>query len=209
LKFLLIILLCISSVQLFAKEFTQEEADRYNYLFKTANELINPYLRLHDVKHSKADEKTLRKVIVMYDEAILINPESWSSMWLKGKAYQALNETQLAYSSFKKSYNIKPDNPDVVNEYLMETTNLNHIEEALDINRKAVTQFPNHLGLQANYSLILILAGKIDQAIEQGNLALKMKPNDKITMKLIEIAQNIKLGTKAQPKTIHELTAEM
>jgi len=209
LKFLLLILLWTSSVQLLAKEFTQEEADRYNYLFKTANELINPYLRLHDVKHSKADEKTLRKVIAMYDEAILINPESWSSMWLKGKAYQALNETKFAYSSFKESYNIKPDNPDVVNEYLMEAINLNQIDEALDINGKAVIQFPNHLGLQANYSLVLILAGKIEQAIKQGNLALKMEPNDKITMKLIEIAQSIKSGTKKQPKTVYELTAEM
>ena len=192
-----------------SKEFTQEEADRYNYLFSTANSMIDPYLKIHDMEHFKAEKDILYKAIAMYDEAIVIHPGSWQSMWLRGKAYQALNDSKNAYQSFKQAYGQNSDNPDVINEYVLEATNLNKISEALEINRSAVKKFPNHLGLQANLALVLILDGKHDQAIKQGALALKMEPNDSITKNLIEIATDIKAGKRKQPRTVYELTNEM
>ncbi len=192
-----------------AKEITQEEADRYNYLFTTANQLVDPFLRIHGEENSKADIQTLNKAIAMYDEAISIHSGSWQSMWLRGKAYQALSESNSAYSSFKEAYSLMPSNPDVVNEYLLEATNLNKITEAVQINKIAANQFPDHLGLQANYALVLILAGDIDKAIHQGQLALKMAPNDQITKNLINMAKEIKSGKRKQPNTVYELTGEM
>jgi tetratricopeptide (TPR) repeat protein len=192
-----------------SKEFSQEEADRYNYLFSTANQIIDPYMRIHGVEHSKADIEAINKAIAMYDEAIQIHPESWQSMWLRGKAYQALGSSNLAYASFKESYSLKPDNPDVVNEYLLEATNLNKIDEALVVNKAAVAKFPDHLGLQANYALVLILAGQTELAISQGQLALKMAPSDEITKNLINMAKEIQSGKRKQPSSIYELTGEM
>ena len=199
----------VSSSMIQAKEITQEDADRYNYLFTTANELIDPFLRLHEVEHSKADVEKLNKAISMYDEAISIHSGSWQSMWLRGKAYQALSNANSAYSSFKQAYSLMPDNPDVVNEYLLEATNLNKISEALQVNKIAVAQFPDHLGLQANYALVLILNGDLDQAIKQGGLALKLAPDDQITINLINMSKDIHSGKRKQPKTVYELTGEM
>lgn len=192
-----------------AKEITQEEADRYNDLFTTANDLIDPFLHIYGVEHSKADVITLNKAISMYDEAISIHPGSWQSMWLRGKAYQALSDANSAYSSFKQAYLLMPGNPDVINEYLLEATNLNKITEAVQVNKIAVAQFPDHLSLQANYALVLILAGDLEQAIKQGLLALKMAPDDQITINLINIAKEIRSGNRKQPKTVYELTGEM
>ncbi|TQF70118.1 hypothetical protein [Pseudoalteromonas luteoviolacea] len=203
------LILMVSSSMTQAKEITQEEADRYNYLFNKASELIDPFLRIHGVERSKANVKTLSEAISMYDEAISIHPGSWQSMWLRGKAYQALSDANSAYISFKQSYSLMPDNPDVVNEYLLEATNLNKISEALQVNKIAVEQFPDHLGLQANYALVLILNGDIDQAIKQGELALKMAPEDQITINLINMAKDIRSGKRKQPKTVYELTGEM
>ncbi len=208
-RLLFSILLIVSSTMTQAKEFTQAEADRYNYLSKTANELVDPYIRLHGVENSKADIETLHKAIAMYDEAITIHPGSWQSMWLRGKAYQALSDAESAYSSFKQAYSLMPSNPDVVNEYLLEATNLNKISEAVKVNTIAAAQFPDHIGLQANYALILILAGETEKAIKQGQLALKMAPNDQITKSLITMAKEIQSGKRKQPKTVYELTGEM
>ena len=184
------------------KEITQEEADRFNYLFSSASSLIEPFLRLHGIEASPADVDTLDKVIALYDEAISINPESWQSLWLRGKAYQALSSASLAYGSFKQAYFLMPENPDVVNEYLLEAINLNKVDEALQAGKVAVEQFPDHLGLQANYILLLILDGDTDNAIRQGEIALKLAPDDQTTMKLIDTAKNIRSGKTAPPKTM-------
>ena len=192
-----------------AKEITQEEADRYNHLFTTASKLIDPFLRLHGVEQSKANVETLNKAISMYNEALLIYPDGWQSMWLRGKAYQALNSANLAYTSFKQAYFLMPDNPDVVNEYLLEAINLNKVGEAVEASKMAVEQFPDHLGLQANCVLLLILDGNLGQAIKQGEAALKLAPKDEITNKLIDVAKEILSGKRKQPATVYELTAQM
>lgn len=192
-----------------AKEFTQEEIDRYNYLFNTAGELLEPFMKIHGEKHEPANIKKLEKAISMYNEAISIHPQSWPSMWLRAKAYQSLGDSQSAYTSFKRAFEIMPGNPDVVNEYIMEATNLKKTEEALEVIEKASKDFPEHLGIQANYSLLLILAGHQDRAIEQGKFALRMAPKDKITLNLIRIATDIKNGKIKQPESIYELTNEM
>jgi len=192
-----------------AKDITQEEGDRHNHLFTTANKLVDPFLRAHGEENSKADIETLNKAIAMYDEAISIHPGSWQSMWFRGKAYQTLSDANSAYSSFKEAYSLMPTNPDVVNEYLLEAMNLNKITEAVQVNKIAAEQFPDHLGLQANYALVLILAGDIDKSIDQGQLALKMAPNDQITKNIINMAKEIKSGKRKQPNTVYELTGEM
>ncbi len=192
-----------------AKVITQEETDRYNHLFAKANKLIDPFLRRHGVEHSKADVKTLAKAISMYDEALSIYPGGWQSMWLRGKAYQALSDADSAYTSFKQAYSLMPGNPDVVNEYLIEAVNLNKITEALQVNKLTVAQFPDHVGLQANYVLVLILAGDLEQAIRQGRLVLKMVSDDQITPKLINIAKDIRDGKRKPPETVYELTDKM
>ena len=102
-----------------------------------------------------------------------------------------------------------PGNPDVVNEYLIEAVNLNKITEALQVNKLTVAQFPDHVGLQANYVLVLILAGDLEQAIRQGRLVLKMVSDDQITPKLINIAKDIRDGKRKPPETVYELTDKM
>jgi len=192
-----------------SKEFTQEEADRYNFLFSAANEIVESYIYIQDAIRNPVDEVKLNSAIEMYDEAISINPESWPSMWFKGKAFQALGKFEEAYTSFKHAHDINPKNPDVANEYVLECINTERHEEALKANLLSAERFPDHVGIQANLALIFILLGQQDDAVKQGKKALKLNRKDQVTKNLIQIAKRIKAGKQKQPKSVFELSNEM
>jgi len=192
-----------------SKEFTQEEVDRYNYLFSEANEIVDPFLYIQDSERTSADKGKLNTAIEMYNEAIQINPDSWASMWFKGKAFQAIGDWNSAYTSFKEAYEINPDNPDVVNEYVLECLNTKRHQEAFEVNSAASEIFVEHIGIQANLALVFILLGQQEKAIKQGKKALKLDRKDPITKNLIQIAKDIKAGKEKQPSSIFELSNEM
>ncbi len=187
------------------RELTEAEAARYNRCFAKANKLLEPFLRGPESEYSKAERQALEKAITLYDKALSIYPASWQSLWLRGKAYQASGDVEQAYSSFRQAYSLCSGNPDVVNEYLIEAINLNRTEEAFQAGKLAAAQFPEHTGLQANYALILVLVNDPEQAISQGRLALKLAPDDPITIRLIHIAKEIREGKRTCPKTVREL----
>jgi len=208
-RLLLILALLLQSQMSQSREFTQEEADRYNYLFSSANEIVEPFLYIQDTTRTPVDKDRLDLAIKMYDEAIAINPDSWASMWFKGKAFQAMGNFGSAYFSFKQAYRINPDNPDVVNEYILECINTEKHQEALEANLIGAQNFQDHVGIQANLALVFILLGQQDKAIQQGNIALKLNRKDEVTKNLIEIAKKIKSGKQIQPSSIFELSNEM
>jgi tetratricopeptide (TPR) repeat protein len=96
-----------------AREFTQAEADQHNALTSKGWALTEGRLVIHGAEPSGRpgwySRWQLRRAIRCYEQALTINPESWSSTWALGKIYQRLGEQENAFTWFARAHAIKSD----------------------------------------------------------------------------------------------------
>jgi len=62
-------------------------------------------------------------------------------------------------------------------------------------------------GLQANLALALLLAGDVDQALDQAEPAAARRPDDEINRAILTLAGDVREGRRRQPSTLAELEA--
>jgi Tfp pilus assembly protein PilF len=188
---------------------TEEETNLFNDYYQEATALLKPYMFLQDVgsRNSTTEEaqKDLNRSVELFVKALEIYPESWPSHWLLGKAYQALQQPEKAYESFKSAYSIMPDNPDVVNEYFMQTLEIGKTEEALNIAKEGAQRFPEHIGLVSNYALVLLLSQQVNEAYSEAENALRLDPRDSVTRNLLGLIKEVQSGKRQCPKSLNEL----
>jgi len=77
---------------------------------------------LHGEEIKTPQKKKISEGIMYLDVVTQINPDNWAAFWLKGKGYQALNDSSSAYNEFNASYSIQKENPDVARELMFECT---------------------------------------------------------------------------------------
>lgn len=184
------------------------DADHNRY-FQEGSGLIKPYMRLHGVPEkstssSKAKAEIARGIALL-DAVIAYNTNNWAAYWTIGKGYQALGDSEKACDAFGKSYVIQRENADVAREYMFECLNLGRTTEAISAAEYAVSLSPNDAGLHANAALAYTLAGRIADAQAAIFKSLQIDPNDKISLTLRRIVQEIADGKRKQPRTMREL----
>jgi tetratricopeptide (TPR) repeat protein len=161
--------------------------DDHNRVFQAGWDLISPYMQLHNresrsTRSSKARQKVERgiELLTFITQA---NPANWGAHWMIGKGYQALGNSVLACNSFRVSFDLQKNNPDVAREYMFECLNLGRSKEGVDAARHAVSIQPNNGGLLANLALALLIAADLDAAEQTLDQALAADPEDAITKK--------------------------
>src|SRR5688572_29333350 len=82
--------------------------------FEEGSKLIFPHIEISDRKEkpSPNKEKDIKEGIRYLDAVTEINPNNFAAFWLKGKAYQALKDSENAYVQFKESFKLNKENPD-------------------------------------------------------------------------------------------------
>jgi len=185
-----------------------DDAD-HNQYFKEGSGLITPYMRLHGVPEKSTSSNKAKAEIVrgiaLLDAVIAYNTNNWAAWWTIGKGYQALGESNKACDAFGKSHAIQRDNADVAREYMFECLNLGRTTEAIAAAEHAVSLSPKDAGLHANAALAYTLAGRIVDAQAAITKSLQIDPNDKISLTLRRIVQEIADGKRKQPRTMREL----
>jgi tetratricopeptide (TPR) repeat protein len=187
---------------------TIQDTDDHNRVYKAACDTIQPYLRLHGKPEKKVTSSAgaeLRHAIEMLDAVTEFAPTNWSAFWIKGKAYQALEDRKAACAAFKSAFDLQDKNPDVAREYMFECLNLGDGAEGLRAAQHALALNPSDAGLHANLALAFIIAARPKDALSAIDDALKIDPNDRISQNVRKVVLKIIDGTKPQPKKLAEL----
>jgi len=184
------------------------DADDHNRVYKAACDIIQPYMRLHgepEKKVTKHSATELKQAIQMLDAVTTYAPRNWNAFWIKGKAYQAIEDRQAACAAFKSAFDLQDKNPDVAREYMLECLNLGNGTEGLRAAQHALALDPSDAGLHANLALAFIIAAKPNEALAAIDEALRLDPQDKISQNVRKVVLKIIDGTKPQPRTLGDL----
>src|SRR5262245_7946878 len=99
------------------------------------------------------------------------------------------------------------ENADVARELCLTCLHLVRHAGAVTVARLAMQITRSDPGLQANLALALLLAGEIDQALDQAEQAAARSPEDEINRNLLAIIREVKEGRRRQPATLAEVEA--
>ncbi len=123
----------------------------------------------------------------------------WNVFWLIGMAYRALGDPEASLANLRQSFELNPAQPDVAREYVGACMALSHGEEAARAARQICEAHPNDHGLRANLGLALLVAGRVDEALDAALQALGMSPDDPITKNLCGFIADVQAGRKKRP----------
>lgn len=174
----------------------------HNAAYVTGNGLISPHLKLLE-REPMISDKARRDLSegISYLKAVTdYNQQNWAAYWIIGKAYQALGNHIDANGSFRSSYKIQTQNPDVAREYALSCLELGFGDEAVQATKKSISLAPKDAGLYANLALAHLIANQNREALHAVNVALNMSPNDKISQAVKKIVIEVIAGKRRQPK---------
>jgi tetratricopeptide (TPR) repeat protein len=203
-------LLGLGGVARSADPISIHDVNDYSRVYKTACDIIEPYMRLHDRPVKKVTSGVavqLNEAIQMLDAVTAYNPKNWNAFWIKGKAYQAMEDRHAACAAFKEAFDLQDKNPDVAREYMYECLKLGDGAEGLRAAQRAVDLNPSDAGLHANLALALVIAAKPRDALKAIDEALQMAPGDRISQNVRKVILKIIDGTKPLPRTLSELAS--
>jgi tetratricopeptide (TPR) repeat protein len=185
------------------------DMDTHNLYYRKGGELIEPYMRIHDLPERRTDSVDARRDItqgiLLLEAVVAYNPMNWNAMWIIGKGYQAMGADEQACDAFARSFAIERRNPDVAREYMFECLNLGRIDEGVSAAQHAVGLVPRDAGLLANLALAYTIAGRISDARSVIDESLRIDPDDAITRSLQQTIEAIASGQMRQPRTLGEL----
>jgi tetratricopeptide (TPR) repeat protein len=191
-----------------AEPISIQNAGDHDRVYKAACDIIEPYMRLHgkpEKKVTPAAVTEIKRAIGMLDAVTTYAPTNWAAFWIKGKAYQAVDDRKAACAEFKSAFDLQDKNPDVAREYMFECLNLGDGAEGLRAAQHAVSLNPSDAGLHANLALALIIAAKPKEALAAIDESLRIDPKDQISQNVRKVVLKIIDGTKPQPRTLGEL----
>jgi tetratricopeptide (TPR) repeat protein len=183
--------------------------DDHNRVYRQACDLIDPYMRLHNVAEKPIDataRTNLEKGIRLLEAVTEYHPGNWNAFWIIGKAKQALGDSPGACDSFGRAFAIQKQNPDVAREYMFECLNLGRGREGLDAAKLAVEIDPKDAGLYANLALAHLVAGDAQAAMAAVDQAIQMNPADEISQNVKRMTQKIIDGKIPLPKKLGDLS---
>ena len=123
-KLLIIVmaLLTISISYLFSINYKQSNVDIYKEIYKKNVQI-------------RSNIKTIKNNLPKLEEKLVSNPNDFNGWLMLGKSYSILKKYQKASKAYEVAINLRPDNSDVLREYILdlrsdsETSNKDLIEE--------------------------------------------------------------------------------
>ena len=178
-----------------------------NIYFAKGNELIFPYIELHNRKDKSSinKENNLKEGIRYLDAVTKINPNNFAAFWLKGKAYQALKDSENAYSQFNESFKLNKEDPNVARELMIECLNLGKGDEGVKVALHALSLDKNNAGLLGNLALAYLIDGKLNSSKETIEKAIQIDPKDTINLNLKQIIIEVIEGKRKKPTKISDI----
>lgn len=177
-------------------------------LYQRGVDLVQPFIHLQDRPVGRLDATTSAKVeqgIRLLERHVLSCKQNWAAFWMAGKGCQALGREQHAADFFRRSLDLKPDQPDVARECALTLMRLGAFAEAVQVSRQGCAADPSDSGLRANLALALLLAGEVEPALEEARAAVRIDAQDEINRNVLALAEEVHTGRRKAPSSAQEL----
>ncbi|WP_313664794.1 tetratricopeptide repeat protein [Shinella sp.] len=142
---------------------------------------LRSYLALGSVL---SDAKDYRAMATLYDKAVGVigsvpTRNHWSVFFQRGIAYERLKEWDKAEPNFRKSLELNPDQPQVLNYLGYSWVDMNrNLDEGLDMIRKAVSLKPDDGYIVDSLGWAYYRLGRFDDAVAELERAAELKAGD-------------------------------
>ncbi|UNK37401.1 tetratricopeptide repeat protein [Shinella sp. H4-D48] len=142
---------------------------------------LRSYLALGSVL---SDAKDYRAMATLYDKAVSVigsvpTRNHWSVFFQRGIAYERLKEWDKAEPNFRKSLELNPDQPQVLNYLGYSWVDMNrNLDEGLDMIRKAVSLKPDDGYIVDSLGWAYYRLGRFDDAVAELERAAELKAGD-------------------------------
>jgi tetratricopeptide (TPR) repeat protein len=187
---------------------TEEQIKQHNDLYAQANELMKGLLILDGIPEKSLgffQKRQLRKAMGLHQQVLELNPVNWPSMFAIGKAFQSLGELENALSWFTKAHECVPDNPSIAKEVGYAAGRLGKHDIAVRVMEAVVKQHPNNAGLQINFGLSCLMAGKLADACIAFERTVELEPQRAVNKKLLAFTRDVESGKRPCPKNEAEI----
>ena len=157
-----------------------EAIDHLSRATETYPDDIQAYTALADVL---AADKQYEKVTTALNSAIAlaepIDERDWNLFYQRGISFERRDLWDKAEADFKKALELSPDQPQVLNYLGYSWVDKNeHLEEGLDMIRKAVELRPNDGYIIDSLGWAYYRLGRYDEAVEELERAILLTPTD-------------------------------
>ena len=190
------------------REYTRAEARQHNALTEKGWAILNDYILLLDrdqVKPGFLAKRRLRKAVALFQDALRIAPDNYSSKWALGKIFQVLGEHRQSLNRFEEAWALEQGNADVCREASLAAMDCGEFLKALDFGDKALALKPEDAGLHCNRALALIFLSRDIEAIAAVDSSLQLDPQDQITLNVEAIVHSVADGTRPRPKSMRDI----
>lgn len=177
-------------------------------LYQRGVNLVEPHIVLHDRPSAGLDpgaRQRVEKGIQLLERHVQTCRENWAALWMAGKGSEALGREQQAAGFFRRSLELKPDQPDVARECALMLMRLGAFAEAVQVARQGCQVDSTDAGLQANLALALLLAGELDGALEAARTAVRMDEQDEVNKNVLDLVQAVHEGRAKPPVSAADL----
>ena len=190
------------------REHTQAEADQHNALTEKGWAILNDYILLLErdqVRVGFFAKRRLQKAVALFNDALRIAPNNYSSKWALGKIHQVLGDHPESLKWFEEACSLEQGNADLCREASLAAMDCADFTKAIDFSDKALALKPDDAGLHCNRALALMFLNRDADAIATVASSLQLNPQDEITLSVRAIVHAVADGSRPRPRTMKDL----
>jgi Flp pilus assembly protein TadD len=171
----------------------------YEVLWAEATELIRPYFLLNVSLETSEQIAHVARSRDLFERITELIGDDWRPWLFLGVARHLLRDGQGAYAAFARAYGMAPSEQQVGRALAMECLALGYGPEAVAVTAAVVRLAPDNAGVIANHALALLVAGDLDGALREIELAACIDPDDDITCNLRTLIDDVRSGKVEAP----------
>jgi tetratricopeptide (TPR) repeat protein len=151
------------------------------------------------------ERRRLNKALTHFEEASSIAPTNGAPMLIIAKIKQRIGDHEGSLHWLKKANAAEPGNLILSVETGAALGRLGKHREAAAMLELAVRDHPNEPRIQCNLGLSYLMAGETENALKAFELLVHLEPDFPTNKKLLNLANEIRLGKQPTPKDEAEI----
>lgn len=172
-------------------------------LYKEGSDLVWPFLILADKPRrplvTRYDHSCINRGMALLELVIERTHGNWPAVWSLGKALQAAGAPERALEQFRRAFELNPRHADIAREYIAECLVLGRGLDAVKASLSLCEMNPASAILRANLAYALVIAGEVDAARTEIDVALSAAPDDEASRNLKTLIVDIQEGRAERP----------
>ena len=150
--------------------------------------------------------RRLQRAIGLLQDVLAINPANWAAMLMSGKAHESLGRLEDALGCFRRAQEFAPTDAAVAKEAGSAAGRCGRHDLAVELMLPAAAEHPGDPALQSNLGLSYLMSGRAAEACEHFGMAVALEPDHGMNARLLAVAEAVRDGELACPRTESELS---